>query len=946
MATVSTNEIIVQYKIGNPAELDKLVSTFAKVSDEEKESLEVMKEVSKQLKQTGNEGEKAMSKVSKKTKEAADDAKKLADETAKAGDSAEKLASKFTGPVARSSTAIREFTTKLKEAGAAAVAAGNKAAAGLNTTESASRKASATANEFRKVLGGVEKEVQAVNVNLKENATSLKQVDTNTSNLSTSLKGVGAVLAGAFSLSAINALRAEIVKTTIEFEGYAKGIQFASGSEKQFAANQEFLSGLVSKYGLDLRSTTEAYKQFLVASTLAGQSQEETNKQFQAVSKAATVMRLSADETQGAFLALGQMMSKGTVQAEELRGQLGERIPGAFSIMAKALNVNEKQLNKMLEQGEVLSKDALPAFANELEKTFGKEANNNLNGMVNSQNRFNSAMDGLILAIGNKLQPFLKGAYDLAAGIAKQITKAATEPTKAEEVRKKNTVELIALRRTENEIFAKQKEIGLASSEQEWKAQRQKIAGMRYVQMFEQISKQKDIVLEAKLAAVGALKGSALEVNLRKQEKELAILEHQLTLYEDIASVVITAPPKKEVVELTKEELKALEDQFKVRKNQLDLEREYRQLMADLNNNPGGRAAADREYYGALAKLKEDYKARGIDITQQDIENDRIRQQIAAKEVQNTEIQNMALYKEDQKAADDKEKLIKKEMDARVKANEEANKTINQQTQEFLDKEYQQILEAREKQKQLEEQRIAAITSGLDLASNLFTQFVSLRNSQLDNELVKVNRNAAEEVRLADGNAQKINEIEQKRAAKEKEIRTKQFRAEQAAAVARVIFETASMIAKWASNPVTFPLAAIALLNQTAQIGFILAQPVPEFAKGVENFQGGFAIVGEQGPELIKTPKGNMISPGKPTLTYLPKGSDVITAPKTKEILGLSSSYKKGQDKFVSVDVAPIAEAVRSIPVQSLHITERGLERFVQRGNRSTRILNKRRQEG
>lgn len=866
MATVSTNEIIVQYKIGNPAELDKLVSTFAKVSEEEKGSLEVMKEVSKQLKQTGNEGEKAMSKVEKKTREATNEAKKLANETGQVGDKAQA--------------------------------------------------------SFKKVN------------------TELKELKTNGNQFATSLKGVGAVLAGVFSIAAINEFRKKIVDTTIQFEGFQKGIEFASGSTANYAKNQAFLNGLVDKFGLDLRSTTEAYKQFLVASTLAGQSQEETNKQFQAVSKAATVLKLSADQTQGAFVALGQMMSKGTVQAEELRGQLGERIPGAFSIMARALNVNEKQLNKMLEQGQVLSKDALPAFANELEKTFGKEANNNLNGMVNSQNRFNSAMDGLILAIGNKLQPFLKGSYDLAAGIAKQLAGIGGGQNQAA---KQNAVEAIAARRVENEIVREIIKSGLNLNKQEHERLRIKVAQQKLLELDAKISEQGTKVQDARIAAAGAF-NTQKKVELQRAERELEILYAQEKILTQIAGVEVVQ--QKEVsTELTKEELKALEDQFNVRKNQLDIEREYRKLVSELNNNPGGKAAADREYYGALADLMTKYKALGIDITQQDIENNRIRQGIAAKEVQNTEIQNMALYKEDQKAVEDKEKLIKQEMDARVKANEEANKNINDQTKEFLDKEYQQILEAKEKQKKLEEDRLAAITSGLELASNVFSQFVSLRNSQLDNELVKVNRNAAEEVRLADGNAQKINEIEQKRAAKEKEIRTKQFRAEQAAAVARVIFETAAMIAKWGSNPVTFPLAALALFNQAAQIGFILAQPVPEFAKGVENFQGGFAIVGEQGPELIRTPKGNMISPGKPTLTYLPKGSDVITAPKTKEILGLSSSYKKGQDKFVSVDVAPIAEAVRSIPVQSLHITERGLERFVQRGNRSTRILNKRRQE-
>ena len=44
------------------------------------------------------------------------------------------------------------------------------------------------------------------------------------------------------------------------------------------------------------------------------------------------------------MLALAQMASKGTVQAEELRGQLGERLPGAFKIAAAAMGVTQAEL--------------------------------------------------------------------------------------------------------------------------------------------------------------------------------------------------------------------------------------------------------------------------------------------------------------------------------------------------------------------------------------------------------------------------------------------------------------------------------------------------------------------------------------------------------------------------------------------------------------------------
>jgi len=64
------------------------------------------------------------------------------------------------------------------------------------------------------------------------------------------------------------------------------------------------------------------------------------------------------------------MMGKGKVQAEELRGQLGEALPGAFNLAAKAMGVTTSKLNEMLDKGQVLPEELLPKLASELLKTF------------------------------------------------------------------------------------------------------------------------------------------------------------------------------------------------------------------------------------------------------------------------------------------------------------------------------------------------------------------------------------------------------------------------------------------------------------------------------------------------------------------------------------------------------------------------------------------------
>ncbi|MBQ3170671.1 MAG: tape measure protein, partial [Mailhella sp.] len=84
---------------------------------------------------------------------------------------------------------------------------------------------------------------------------------------------------------------------------------------------------------------------------------------------------------------LGQMVSKGKVMAEELRGQLGERLPGAFQLAAKAMGVTTMELDKMLETGDVLADDLLPKLAVEIEKAFGAGAQQAAQGLQKNINR-------------------------------------------------------------------------------------------------------------------------------------------------------------------------------------------------------------------------------------------------------------------------------------------------------------------------------------------------------------------------------------------------------------------------------------------------------------------------------------------------------------------------------------------------------------------------------
>lgn len=200
------------------------------------------------------------------------------------------------------------------------------------------------------------------------------------------------------ALAMVQRLAGAFIEAQVAAERMRNTLNFAAGGAGAGAAELEYLRATANALGIDVIKAGDAFSKLAAAArgtTLAGQPTREI---FEAVAGASTVMGLSADQTQGALLALQQMMSKGTVQAEELRGQLGERIPGAFAIAARAMNKTEAELGKMLEAGEVMASDFLPRFAAELKKTIAGDLVDSLHSTQAELNRLSNAWADLLRA--------------------------------------------------------------------------------------------------------------------------------------------------------------------------------------------------------------------------------------------------------------------------------------------------------------------------------------------------------------------------------------------------------------------------------------------------------------------------------------------------------------------------------------------------------------------
>ena len=724
---------------------------------------------------------------------------------------------------------------------------------------------------------------------------------------------VGGVLGGLFAVSQIKQFASAVLETTIKFEAMRKAIDFASGSAEMGQKNFEFVRQTAQKLGLDLKGAVEGYKTFASASNLAGQSSQETNRQFAAVAKAAQVMGLTAEDTKGAFLALGQMMSKGSVQAEELRGQLSERLVGAFGIAAKAMGVTTGELNKMLQKGQVLAADFLPKFATELENTFGK-GNTQVTTLAASQNRFNSSIDQLILAIGNKLNPFLKGAYDLAAGIATSLSQAAGGNKAAQA-----TADQIAARRVESELAQKILDISI---KQGVFISRQSAARALLGEIEQRITNAQLKQVDARLT----------KDNLRLQAatKEISVLQEQEKIYEKIAGVIVTIPPPPPPIDP-----KELKKEYEERLKMLELLKEQRKLIGELYNDPLANIGAEKAFLEAKLKLQKEY---AVLFTQVEIGNTNLQRLNAEKEFnKQAEALRMENYQSAKKSDEDLQKERAKMMKDNLK-----NMEDNQKREAEIVKEMTRIIEEEERRRQ------AIREKAFELGQTLVSGAFDLYQANLNNEMTALQNRYDEEIRLADGNQQKIDEANLKFREKEKEIKTQQFRAQQLSSIANIAFAAAPEIVKYSVTAP--PLAALVAAIAAAQVGFVLAQPVPEFAEGTKGkpFKGGKAIVGERGVEKVVTESGKVyFTPPTATLVDLPKGSQVIPnhALSRQEVF-LANHYANRSSSSASSPVVgelrELGSILKGLPITQLNMDERGFEKFIRTPRRSTKILNNR----
>ena len=202
--------------------------------------------------------------------------------------------------------------------------------------------------------------------------------------LSRSLKGLFVGVIGTMGVKAI-------LDANVKLDTLTKSMSALAGSEIGGADQIKYLRLEAERLGQDFVTISDSYKNLFSAGIGTGMDEAQIQSIFSSVMEAGTVLGSSQQQMQGALMALEQMISKGKVSMEELRRQLGNALPGAMQIAARAMGTTSEGLQEMLEAG-LDSKKFVTAFGEQLHKEFGEKATEASHTLRAELARLNNAM--------------------------------------------------------------------------------------------------------------------------------------------------------------------------------------------------------------------------------------------------------------------------------------------------------------------------------------------------------------------------------------------------------------------------------------------------------------------------------------------------------------------------------------------------------------------------
>ena len=716
-----------------------------------------------------------------------------------------------------------------------------------------------TSNQFKKASN----EANKMDAELKKIDSTLGKSQRNVGNYQSAFNGLGNAL-GAFGIiggvAGVVALGKEIFNTTAEIQSLDNALRLVTETQLNFAEQQDFLSRISEAYGVQIEGLTKQFTQFYVSAKdkLAGNQIQDI---FESITKAGASMGLSTQQQERAFLALNQMMSKGTIQAEELRGQLGEALPGAFGIMAKAMNVTERQLGQMMKDGRVIASEVLPEFAKQLEKTYGIETLQRVENLTSAQIRLSNAWKDFVRSLdedGNKMSRLfgflLNEITDTLKGWRGILTSGATssknELTRIRSESKKETIDFYNdVKNLDNEDVKNKK----AKYEEEARSIRRNYENLANIN--------KSIQSNGVRSPFGQLTKEDSDIIARNKTQMVALNQSLSVYYGNIEGLTEVLKPK---VKLEIEDAKVKEKKIKTIKletvNQLELSKAQDTALERL-----------KLLKSALEKTRDETSKNSTEFQQFETTIKAVNESIDFL------TKGLGTIKLDIKVPFQEEKL--KELTEGMK------NYLSSFSSEFLSNSgFSETFRLLNDEIEGFGDNFAVTFNAIaESAQEAFNFISNASQANFEAENARVQSQYETALRFAGGSTVAEAKLREDLEKKKKDIANRENKAKQKQALFNIAIDTAQgIVSALASTPPNIPLSiAIGVLG-AVQLGLVASQKVPQYFDGTDNHKGGLMLVndgaGSNFQEKIILPSGKEIMPeGRNVLMNAPAGTKVLT---------------------------------------------------------------------
>ena len=232
----------------------------------------------------------------------------------------------------------------------------------------------------------------------------------------------GAVIGGTIdtvkAASAAAQYSAQIQKLEVALKGVTK-------TQREFAKAQKIISDTSRRLNVPLGAATKQFTTLSASVIGAGGNVDDAEKVFKGVSEAIKATGGDAEDVQSAIRAMSQIFGKGKVSAEELQGQLGERLPGAVVKFATATGRTLPELQKDLRDGTVGLNDVMK-FVVKLSEDHADAAEKMANSQADAGQKMTVALrelqkefGDLFVPVGAMIQRFIASLANMLTAIVK-----------------------------------------------------------------------------------------------------------------------------------------------------------------------------------------------------------------------------------------------------------------------------------------------------------------------------------------------------------------------------------------------------------------------------------------------------------------------------------------------------------------------------------------------